>query len=845
MNDTQLENYWLTEFSTENVIIRLDEFPQKSLKKSIYTLEVPAEVEASLTAITGGAGIGRFIYSFTCLAILLRYYSGEDSITVATPALSPKNSISNNLCFIKSLIHGDAPGKDALNTVKEKIIQAFRHQAFGYKDLITKVRRTSDFNLEDCLEIGIYDSELQTNNLLKNSGVVFSNIITNGKLYLSIEYNEHLDGQKLLNHYLNIFIRLVMSLNSPIRMITLLSDHEQNELLFDFNTAKKDLPLNQTFVDLFEVQVKKNTSNIAIQNESALISYYQLNKRVHQYSALLHTFIKTQGDKVIVFMDRSDEMIAAIIAIWKAGLVYLPIDPTTPLKRLSYIMKDGETDCILTERKYKDFLKGSFSDKNIIFEEDAAALEPPITLSGTIKGLARPDDLAYIIYTSGSTGAPKGVMIEHRGLLNHLLSKVDDLHLTDESIVAQNASQGFDISIWQMMSVLLVGGRVVIYKELLNINQFAINVMNDRISVLELVPTYLSSLIDHLVETKLKGFSEYLKYLIVTGEEFKYTLFQKASPYFANTTILNAYGPTEASDDVTVFNLKDLSSTIIPIGKPIMNTHIYVVNKDMHLCPIGVKGEICVSGIGVGRGYINDPEKTHQKFFDDPFRPGNRIYKTGDIGRWMPDGFLHFLGRKDDQVKILGNRVELDEISHFLLKISPVKDAVVVMIENNDFQAYLHAFISFSNGHALSEYEIMTALKQHLPSYMIPSIITICDSLPVNINGKIDIPKLKSEHKNKGKPKPCDKLSSDLLQIWREVLQEKNLDIDDNFFEKGGQSLKVAQAIIRINDLIGCSLDMRCIFDFPTITNLTQFIRSLDISTYSINHAPKREVYEI
>ena len=444
---------------------------------------------------------------------------------------------------------------------------------------------------------------------------------------------------------------------------------------------------------------------------------------------------------------------------------------------------------------------------------------------------ASPEDLAYVIYTSGSTGIPKGAMIEHRGMLNHILAEVEQLHITGDSVIAQNASQCFDISVWQFLAALTAGGKTAIYADdlILEPGRFIKQIIKDGVSILEVVPTYLTLMLGILAENPAEF--KALKYIMPTGEAVTANLIKKWLELYPEVKVVNAYGPAEASDDITQYIMDGIpENEIVPIGKPIRNTRIYITDKEMNLCPVGIAGEICVSGTGVGRGYINDSEKTREVFGCDPFigRPGVRLYKTGDMGRWLPDGNIEFIGRRDNQVKIRGFRIETGEIESKLCTYEGIKQSIVTDITDEGENRYLCAYFTASE-REVAVADLRRHLAQSLPDYMIPSRFMQLEEMPVTHNGKIDRralpePEIK-ETGQVGNELPRNHIEKRLAEIWQEVLDVKKVSIKDNFFELGGDSIKAIQVSSRLNKY-KMKLEIRAIFQHPQICELSEYIKT-------------------
>ncbi|WP_166922948.1 non-ribosomal peptide synthetase [Flavobacterium poyangense] len=454
----------------------------------------------------------------------------------------------------------------------------------------------------------------------------------------------------------------------------------------------------------------------------------------------------------------------------------------------------------------------------------------------TYSDLSKLDDAAYIIYTSGSTGEPKGAILHHLGMMNHIYAKIDDLEITSASIVAQNASQGFDISIWQFFAALVQGGSIVIYDDdtITNPEYLLYDLTSDKVSILEVVPSYLSLLYNSAKNNDFKEL-QYLKYLLVTGETVHHALISNWFEAFPNIPIVNAYGPTETSDDITHYIMKDCpQGPNILIGKTLQNFRIYIIDDSFKQVPIGVRGEIVVSGIGVGYGYLNNPQKTSQVFLDDPFQSLKvPMYRTGDVGRYLPDGNIEFFGRSDFQVKINGRRIELGEIENKILQIADIKEAVVILNKNKE-QNYLVAFVVLNNSVTNEEIEgetekIRRRLAQSVPDYMVPSKLFIMQSLPVTSNGKIDRNQLLAKCDSKSNPEkaivlPTNKYEEKILEFWTEILGRDLLGINDNFFENGGHSISAIQIITKVKKEFQVDIPLKDLFEYPILEDFAKRI---------------------
>ncbi|MCP4151600.1 MAG: amino acid adenylation domain-containing protein [bacterium] len=642
-------------------------------------------------------------------------------------------------------------------------------------------------------------------------------------------YNSIVMGQ-VKAHMINILMAAAADSACVVDNISMLTEAEKQRLTLEFNSNKIDYPLDKTIHQLFEEQADKEPEKTALNFNETRLSYKGLKEKSNRLAKILLARGIGRDRTVGILMERSPLMVTAILAIWKAGGAYIPLDTKYPVQRITGILTDSESSFLITLEQH--ILPE-------LTEEYAGPLLAIDRLESEIAGQERNDpglkietaDLAYVIYTSGSTGKPKGVMVEHRGMTNHMWAKINDLQLTPGSIVAQNASHCFDISIWQFFAALSVGGTTVIYPNRLTYDplQFIDRVTNDGITILEVVPSYLSAMLDNPDHST--GKFKHLQYLLVTGETVKTELVKKWFEKYPSIKMMNAYGPTEASDDITHYLMeKEPQMEQIPIGYPVQNLNLYIVDRNMKLCPVGVKGEICVSGIGVGRGYLKDAEKTRAVFLEDPFREeeGIRMYKTGDLGRLSPEGYIDFFGRIDHQVKIRGFRIELGEIETGLMKHKDIKEAVVIVSTTDTGDTFLCAY--YTSKKELSVSPLRKTLASDLPDYMIPSYFIKLDSMPLTPNGKIDrkaLPHPEGEIDTGVEYAPPETPVQELLvNAWQDVLGVVKVGIDDDYFALGGDSIKAIQVASRLYNK-ELKLEIQHLMEVPNIRELSAYIKPL------------------
>ncbi len=585
---------------------------------------------------------------------------------------------------------------------------------------------------------------------------------------------------------------------------SLLSADELHFQLDSLAGPRRKLP-NRRVHELFEERVRAHPDAVAAVHRDRQWTYLQLNGRANQLARALLARGLCREDVVAVVTERNLDWMAAVLAIFKAGGAYLPIEPHFPADRIATTLSRAGCRLVLTERcstAMLDQALDSLSGVQKLFID--AAYEDGLP-DGDLGIDVAPDRLAYIYFTSGSTGEPKGAMCEHAGMLNHLFAKIDDLGIAENDVVAQTAPQCFDISLWQLISALLVGGRTLIIEQeaILDAKRFVGKIADARVAVVQVVPSYLEVLLSYLAQEPRE--LPDLRCVSVTGEALKKELAQRWFAAQPGIKLINAYGLTETSDD-TNHEVMDRAPDRerVPLGRPVNNVHVYVVDEHLSLVPLGAPGEIVFSGVCVGRGYINDPERTRRAFLADPHREGNRLYRSGDYGRWLPDGKLEFLGRRDTQVKISGFRIEIGEVENTLLRVAGVRDGAVVVTERADRSKQLVAF--YSGERPLDVNVLRGRLRESLPEYMIPSAFLWRGALPLTANGKIDRKALTALAAELGvaeqdRDEPNTETEHRLAAAWAEVLgvPADQIGRRDNFFDLGGTSLSGLRLAIALD----------------------------------------------
>ncbi len=578
--------------------------------------------------------------------------------------------------------------------------------------------------------------------------------------------------------------------------------------------------------EIFEDQARARPDTIAALHGSRQLTYGELNARANRVARALLARGLTREGVVGVVTERNLDWMTAVLAIFKAGGAYLPIEPHFPAERIARTLSRAGCRLVLTERGSTAMLDPALDSLSGVQTLFIAAAYEEGHSDGDLGVDVAPDQLAYIYFTSGSTGEPKGAMCEHAGLLNHLLAKIDDLKIGEGTVVAQTAPQCFDISLWQLISALLVGGRTLIIEQelILDAKRFIDKIVAARVNVVQVVPSYLEVLVSYLGQHP----SEFkdLEYVVATGEALKKELVERWFAVQPRIKLVNAYGLTETSDD-TNHEIMDRApqGERVPLGRPINNVLIYVVDEQLQPVPLGAPGEIVFSGVCVGRGYINDPERTQRAFLQDPLRPGQRVYRSGDYGRGLPDGKLEFLGRRDSQVKISGFRIEIGEIENQLLKLPGVREGAVVVTEGADQNKHLVAFCS---GDRPPNPGVMRdQLAKALPKYMVPSAIHWRKTLPLTENGKIDRKALLAlagelDVAEQRHEEPSTATERRLAAAWAKVLgiPKDQIRRRDHFFELGGTSLSALKLAITLERAVS----FKDLINHPILADLATLV---------------------
>ncbi|MCC2442991.1 non-ribosomal peptide synthetase [Bacillus cereus] len=623
-----------------------------------------------------------------------------------------------------------------------------------------------------------------------------------------------------------------------------LSDSEQR-VIDEINSTEVAYPQNTTIPELFDIQATTTPTRIAVMDNGRNISYAEINTNSNKMARILSSAGVRPNQLVAVVLDRGVELLSAVFGILKAGGAYVPIDPEYPQKRIEYMLQDSACNVIVTD---SNKLRSILSDlpesvKVVVCLDDTDFHSEKLTVIQR-KDIERADNsswvcpaveenVAYVVYTSGSTGDPKGVMITHKAILNTLFWLQETFSLTMDDVVAQKTSVSFTDSVVEFFWPMIVGAKLSIFdvETVRDPQSFYNKLHEDKVSITQFVPAQLNLFLEEIRKENIEDPLPYLKWVFNGGEAILVNTVKDWYSVFKKAKIANIYGMTESAIYATNYIIEEMpsdSQLSIPIGKPIANTHVYILNKDGQLCPFEAKGEICIGGIGMTIGYFNKEDLTEKAFTKHP-ETGERLYCTGDLGLLRPDGIIEYLGRKDDQVQVRGYRVELKEVERAVSNFHLIKEtAVIAQVDSHGVTNLLCYFTSSEIG--LEIKDLQDYLKEILPNYMIPSLFMELSEMPLTSNGKIDrknLPQPQGRSKRSTEyVSPRNDKEKELVRIWADILGivEDEIGIHDSFFESGGTSISIIRLQRRMKRELGSKVTVAELFSYPTISTYMEFL---------------------
>jgi len=881
--------YWLHAFSQEVPVLSLPTDYPRPRVQSFEGVTIGFVIGEEETSVVGELALREeaslFMVLLAIYNVLLLKLTGQEDIVVGSPVagrrhadLEPIIGMFVNTMALRNFPKADQPFINFLREVRERTLPAFENQEYPFEELVENVAIRRDasrnplfdvvFVLQnmDISEVEIPGLKLRPygfESKIAKFDMTLQAVEVGDTISFTLEYCTKLFKKETVERFIRYFKKIVSSVKEnslkKIRDIELFSQEEKEALLYGFNNTDAAFPQDKTIHLLFEEQVKRTPNYIAVVGAAGqhlaymtyrtYMTYKELNKKSNQLAHELTEKGLKPGGIVGIMANRFIEIIVGILGILKAGGAYLPIDPEYPEERIRYMIADSNAKFLLTD--CKDNIPvgtGGLAPLYLPFADH------PVTNYRNPQLATSSENIAYVIYTSGTTGQPKGTLIQHRNVVRLMTNEKFSFDFGQRDVWTLFHSYCFDFSVWEMYGALLYGGKLVVIPRMIaqDTEQFLDLLIQDKVTVLNQTPSAFHRLVN--AELIRSGKKLSLRYVIFGGEALNPGKLKQWKERYPRTTLVNMYGITETTVHVTykAIGEQEIKSSISNIGQPIPTLTTYVMDKHLNLQPIGVAGELCVGGEGVGRGYLNRPSLTAEKFVENPCKPDERLYRSGDLARIFANGEMEYLGRVDQQVKIRGFRIELGEIETQLLKREEIKETVVVAKEDGTGDKYLCAYIvPHRIDSPYSTNELKKYLSRSLPDYMIPSYFVWIERIPLTPNGKIDkkaLPEPGAAVPGAAYAPPTNRQEEILAQIWSELLgiDRERIGIDDNFFELGGHSLKATGMVSEIQKALNVRIPLTEIFTSPSIRQLSIHLKGADIGPYaSLERVEEREYYPL
>ncbi|MGY4430586.1 amino acid adenylation domain-containing protein [Bradyrhizobium sp. F1.13.1] len=826
-----------------------------------HYLEFSKTLSADLRALSQNQGVTPFMTLLAMFQCLLFRHTGHEDVATGS-LIANRNQIESerliglfaNTLILRNDFGGDPSFGDMLRRVRQVTLDAYRNQDLPIEEVLRalQIARRSDGNplfrimfilqnasIEAARFSGLSTRRIEIDPKVARFDITLELVEADGRFTGFFEYATDLFDAATIEGMAAQFKTLLKSViadpEQRISHLPLLSETERRQLLAQGRGVPADFATRGNLSEGFDRQAKKTPNAIAVSDGRTSVSYRELARRSQAIARWL-TLEGVGAEAVVALLaERGPDLLAAMIAVQRVGAAFLNLDPDQPPARLATILGSSGARMLLTGRAQSSMVEALLEP--LVERLQVAELEDAIAPASTKPARATrraASSLAYLIYTSGSSGAPKGVMIEQRGLSNHLASLISELKLTSRDVIAQTAPQSFVISVWQFLAGPIVGARVhvcgtaIVQDPIL----LAREIEREGITMLEIVPSLLRVILDRMDEAQVRRVFARLRLLISTGEPLPVDLCKAWFARCPKVPLINAYGASECSDDVSLHRLTKapaITTGNVPVGAPLPNMQLYVLDTSLQPQPVGVTGELCIGGAGVGRGYVNDPAQNRQRFLPDPFsrKASSRLFRTGDLARRRADGTIECLGRADHQVKVRGYRIELKEIENALSDHPSVRAGIVEPRREASGDVRLIAHIVARSGSRSSASELRDFLKSRLPGHAIPSAFLFLDQLPLNAHGKIDRTALlapaQQETSGPDAAVPARRFTEKVLSdIWIDLLKIESLGVTDNFFDLGGHSLLAGQVMARVARALGISLPIKTIFEAPTIDGLAR-----------------------
>ena len=814
-----------------------------------------SQILAELKKLAQQEGATLFMVSMAAFQALLWRYTGQDNILVGTPTAARSQIEIENLIgfFVNTLVFrsdfsDNLTFRDLVRQVRACALEAYAHQDVPFEKLVEELAPERSIDITPLFQVmftfqnipkQIFEiSGLEMKELEFETGIAKFDLSVemyeDHEFHCRFEYNTDLFEKQTilrkLGHFRNLVSCVLENPDQPLAQISLMNVSEREQIVVEWNDTAAENPRVLPIHTVFELQATSIPKSTALRVQGTELSYQNLNEEANR---LAHYLIKKgvgPGMLVGVCVERCPEMVVALLAVLKTGAAYVPLDPSYPEERLSFMIEDARLGCVVTRNGIQKRLPTSVP--TVIALDSEAALsrnEPVHNPSLELNGVQR----AYVIYTSGSSGRPKGVEGTHRGAINRFWWMWERYPFQPGEVCCQKTNLGFVDSIWEIFGPLLAGVPSVILapETVLDPEELLQSLARHGVTRMVLVPSLLRALLDHAPDLGQRV--PKLKLWSCSGEVLSADLARRFRQACPDAKLLNIYGSSEVAADVTWHEVGEEDTTIVPIGKPISNSQVYLLDRQMNPVPVGVRGQIYVGGDGLAAGYWNRPELTAERFVANPIAPEQsaRLYRTGDLGRWRANGEIEYLGRVDSEVKLRGMRIELGEIEAVLMTHALVGEAAVELAEESG-QPRLLAYLVPRNGQAPNARELRRHLRTKLPEPMVPARYVVLEELPLLASGKVNRRALAGTAgvvlTEQGMTPPRTETERKLGEIWKELLKVEEVGVDQNFFELGGHSLLVLQVIARIRRMFEVELAVRTVFEEPTLAGLAAAVEKAD-----------------
>jgi amino acid adenylation domain-containing protein len=832
--------------------------PVQSSQGAKESVLLSLDLTEALKGLSKGEGGTLFMTLLAAFKVLLYRYTGQGDLVVGTAVanrnrgeIEPLIGFFVNTLALRSNLSANPTFRQLLGQVREVCLGAYAHQDLPFEKLVEDLNPERDLSRNPLVQVmfilqnvppqplaltGLAVDQLEIEEASARFDLNWHVTESAEGLLVSVVYSTDLFDRgtvaRMLGHLQRLLEGVVADPDQKLSDLPLLTPEERHQLLVAWNDTQAHYPQDRCIHQLFEAQVERTPQAIAVVQQSERLTYAQLNRRANLLAHRLQALGVRPGVLVGICAERSLEMIVGLLGILKAGGGYVPLDPDYPPGRLALMLRDARATVLLTRRSLWPLPGLSPEQFDSIYLEDM--LEAPLDSDlGNPETNIQPEDLAYAIYTSGSTGQPKGTLVPHRGVVSYLTQIIAKHALGGHTVVLQLPSFAFDASVRDLFAPLAAGGRLILPTQdearspaelLMIMREQGVNCL------LSLVPSLLRAMFQ---EHRTGGHrADNVELILVSGESLLWSDWQNAQALFGKEAqVVNQYGPTEGPLTATryVLTSQPPGQEAVPIGRPIPNVQVHILDTHLNPVPVGAPGEICLGGVGLAHGYLNRPGLTASVFVPHPFstEPGARLYRTGDLGRYRPDGNIEFLGRSDHQVKIRGYRVELGEIEAVLVQHEAVPEAVVVLRSDERGGQHLVAYLVAKGDPAPTAADLRAFLRQKLPQYMVPGAYVVLDALPLTPNRKVDRRALPAPDWSLTDERfiaPRTPVEEIVAGIWAEVLGLERVGISDSFFDLGGHSLLATQIISRLRARFRIEIPLRALFESPTVAGLAEAI---------------------